>query len=98
MIRNGSPVTPYCLNPPQLCDPLPRLQLYWASPLTYAQQAIFINEFSDPRWDTPTDYFGTTIRLGDAILNSRGLWTDRCGAELEGLEVWMCGFVDQHLG
>jgi hypothetical protein len=52
------------------------LQMYWASPLTYAQQAIFLNEFSDPRWDTQTEYKGQTVRLGDAILMSRNLFTD----------------------
>lgn len=53
------------------------LQLYWSSPLTYAQQALFINEFSDSRWDTPTLYEGQTVRLGDAVLMTRGLWTQR---------------------
>ncbi|GAX74480.1 hypothetical protein CEUSTIGMA_g1929.t1 [Chlamydomonas eustigma] len=50
--------------------------MYWASPLTYAQQAIYLNEFSDPRWDTPTDVNGQSVRLGDAILQSRNLFTD----------------------
>ena len=53
------------------------MQLYWISPLTYAQQAIFLNEFTDPRWDTLTDYNGGQVRLGDAVLMSRGLWTDK---------------------
>lgn len=48
----------------------------------YAQQAVSINEFSAPRWDTPTLVplgDGTTItqRLGDAVLTSRSLFTDR---------------------
>ena len=53
------------------------MQLYWASPLTYAQNAIFINEFSSPTWDTPVDYNNGTVRLGDAVLMSRQVPTDR---------------------
>ena len=50
--------------------------LYWASPLTYAQQAYFLNEFKSSDWDQPTLYNGQTVRLGDAILMSHDLWTD----------------------
>ena len=70
---------PIIVDPPDISPflPLPPLQLYWISPLTYAQQAIFLNEFTDPRWDTLTDDNGGQVRLGDAVLMSRGLWTDK---------------------
>ncbi|KAH9560799.1 hypothetical protein CY35_06G126700 [Sphagnum magellanicum] len=40
---------------------------YWISPLTYAQNAIAVNEFLAPRWKANA--------LGNTILKSRGLFT-----------------------
>ena len=69
---------PLASLPIDISPPPPSFQLYWVSPLTYAQQGLFLNEFTDSRWDTLTNYNGNMIRLGDAVLQSRNLWTDRC--------------------
>ncbi|CAM6028215.1 unnamed protein product [Sphagnum balticum] len=45
---------------------------YWISPLTYAQQAISVNEMLAPRWSTIPP--GTTKPLGVQVLESRGLF------------------------
>lgn len=50
--------------------------LYWASPLTYAQQAYFLNEFTSSDWDTLVMYNGQSVRLGTAVLESHQLWTN----------------------
>lgn len=72
-----------CLTPPSLFILCLLLQLYWVSPLTYAQQGLFLNEFTDSRWDTLISFNGQSMRLGDAILSSRNLWTDRWADEAE---------------
>ncbi|GLJ45897.1 hypothetical protein SUGI_0966190 [Cryptomeria japonica] len=43
---------------------------YWLSPLTYAQNAISVNEFLATRWQTPHE------NIGVRFLKSRGLFTD----------------------
>ena len=48
------------------------------SPLQYSQNAIAINEFTAPRWQTP--YSGNpSVTLGHEILTNRGLFT--CAGE-----------------
>ncbi|XP_073011839.1 ABC transporter G family member 45-like isoform X1 [Typha latifolia] len=46
---------------------------HWASPFTYAQNAVSLNEFLDKRWNT--EYIGGDT-LGVAILKSRGMATE----------------------
>eukprot|EP00246_Nothoceros_aenigmaticus_P017929 TRINITY_DN90_c0_g2_i1.p1 TRINITY_DN90_c0_g2~~TRINITY_DN90_c0_g2_i1.p1 ORF type:complete len:1193 (+),score=203.08 TRINITY_DN90_c0_g2_i1:284-3580(+) len=48
---------------------------YWMSPLTYGQNAIAVNEFLAPRWQTP--YNGSlTVTVGRRVLESRGIFAD----------------------
>ncbi|KAJ6848182.1 pleiotropic drug resistance protein 2-like isoform X1 [Iris pallida] len=48
---------------------------YWASPMQYGQTAIAINEFLDPRWNTPNnDPAIDASTIGKAILKSRGIF------------------------
>ncbi|CAM6029266.1 unnamed protein product [Sphagnum balticum] len=47
---------------------------YWISPLTYAQQAIGVNEMLAPRWQTFPSGNGTKS-LGVQVLESRGQFT-----------------------
>ncbi|KAJ6851228.1 ABC transporter G family member 45-like isoform X4 [Iris pallida] len=50
---------------------------YWASPLTYGQNAVALNEFLDGRWSMKTHYKGINAdTLGKAVLRSRGLFTE----------------------
>jgi hypothetical protein len=44
---------------------------YWISPLSYAQNAITVNEFLAPRWDKP---YSNTTTLGREILSTRGVF------------------------
>lgn len=49
---------------------------YWASPLTYDQNAVAINEFLDERWNMKVPYsYIHADTVGKAILRSRGLLT-----------------------
>ncbi|CAN6466471.1 unnamed protein product [Victoria cruziana] len=50
---------------------------FWASPATYAQNAIAINEFLDERWSMPA-IFGPTDEetLGKTFLKMRGMFTE----------------------
>jgi ABC-type multidrug transport system ATPase subunit len=50
--------------------------MYWASPLTYAQQAYFLNEFTSSDWATIVEYNGQNVTLGNAVLMSHQLWTN----------------------
>eukprot|EP00253_Pinus_taeda_P030408 PITA_30408 len=43
---------------------------YWLSPLSYAQNAIAVNEFLATRWQKPNDL------IGWKLLKSRGIFTD----------------------
>ncbi|XP_062117542.1 pleiotropic drug resistance protein 2-like [Humulus lupulus] len=45
---------------------------YYASPLMYAQNAIFMNEFLDERWNTPVG----KSTVGKYLLESKGFFTD----------------------
>jgi len=45
---------------------------YWISPLTYANQALSVNELLAPRWNKR--YQNTTTTLGVEVLLSRGLF------------------------
>jgi hypothetical protein len=47
---------------------------YWISPLSYAQNAIAVNEFTAPRWRKPNPQ-NPSETLGFAILRQRGLHT-----------------------
>ncbi len=59
-----------------------RIWGFWVSPLQYSQNAISINEFTAPRWQTP--YSGNpSVTLGHEILSNRGLFT--CASPLEAL-------------
>ncbi|XP_020250200.1 ABC transporter G family member 45-like isoform X2 [Asparagus officinalis] len=50
---------------------------YWASPLTYAQNAVTLNEFLDERWSMPIHYEGINANTaGKVILKSRGLMVE----------------------
>ncbi|XP_068634452.1 ABC transporter G family member 45-like [Aristolochia californica] len=50
---------------------------YWVSPLTYAQNAVAINEFLDDRWNMPIqDNSVDEDTIGKAILRSRGMFTE----------------------
>ncbi|KAG9445118.1 hypothetical protein H6P81_016458 [Aristolochia fimbriata] len=49
----------------------------WVSPLTYAQNAVAINEFLDDRWSMPIrDNIINEDTVGKAILRSRGMFTE----------------------
>lgn len=48
---------------------------YWTSPMMYAQNAVAVNEFLDPRWDTPNNDINIHApTIGKAILKSRGMF------------------------
>ncbi|EFJ05502.1 hypothetical protein SELMODRAFT_137082 [Selaginella moellendorffii] len=47
---------------------------YWISPLTYAENAISVNEMLAPEWDKQVP--GRNMTLGKAILQDRGLFTE----------------------
>ncbi|XP_078447765.1 pleiotropic drug resistance protein 2-like [Wolffia australiana] len=50
---------------------------YWTSPMMYAQNAVAIAEFLDPRWSTPiNDSSINAATVGTAILKARGLFVD----------------------
>ncbi|XP_077235595.1 ABC transporter G family member 45-like [Tasmannia lanceolata] len=50
----------------------------WVSPLTYAQNAVAINEFLDKRWSMPiNDSNIDENTIGKAFLRSRGLYTEQ---------------------
>lgn len=49
---------------------------YWISPLTYAQNALAVNEFKAHRWNVPNTSNSTGVTLGDAVLLQRGLHTN----------------------
>ncbi|XP_021835261.1 ABC transporter G family member 32 isoform X2 [Spinacia oleracea] len=55
-------------------DSIPRWWVwgFWISPLMYCQNAVSVNEFSGHSWDKS---FGN-MRLGDAVLKSRNLFTE----------------------
>ncbi|KAL3696050.1 hypothetical protein R1sor_010126 [Riccia sorocarpa] len=46
---------------------------YWISPLSYAQNAIAVNEFLDPRWSKPSLVNNSTVSLN--VLRARGIKT-----------------------
>jgi len=46
---------------------------YWISPLSYAQNAIAVNEFLAPRWQKASQITGQPLYL--SILESRGIYT-----------------------
>ncbi|KAK9794008.1 hypothetical protein WJX73_008792 [Symbiochloris irregularis] len=46
--------------------------ILWVNPVYYVQQALAINEFDAPRWQTETAVGGGTV--GDGTLNQRGLY------------------------
>eukprot|EP01018_Ginkgo_biloba_P002637 Gb_30093 [translate_table: standard] len=48
---------------------------YWLSPMSYAQNAIAVNEFTSAKWDKPSGH-GSNKTLGQAVLESRGLFAD----------------------
>ncbi|XP_078170821.1 ABC transporter G family member 48-like isoform X2 [Carex rostrata] len=50
---------------------------FWSSPLMYGVNAVFINEFLDPRWGAPNpDKNIDAPTVGTAILKSRALFTN----------------------
>ncbi|GMN39377.1 hypothetical protein TIFTF001_008607 [Ficus carica] len=49
---------------------------YYASPMMYAQNAIFMNEFLDKRWNVPNLVHGLNNTVGKVLLQSRGYYTD----------------------
>ncbi|XP_008786438.3 ABC transporter G family member 45-like [Phoenix dactylifera] len=50
---------------------------YWLSPMTYAQNAVAINEFLDKRWSRKADNGpNNTYTIGKAILQSRGMLSE----------------------
>ncbi|WOL19176.1 ABC transporter G family member 45 [Canna indica] len=50
---------------------------YWASPLTYAQNAVALNEFLDKRWSMKFQYQYLDVdTVGKAILKARGIPTE----------------------
>ncbi|XP_021903944.1 LOW QUALITY PROTEIN: pleiotropic drug resistance protein 2-like [Carica papaya] len=60
-------------------DDIPKWMIwgYYASPMSYGQNAIVINEFLDGRWSTPNPV--TLIdepTVGKALLRSRGMFTE----------------------
>uniref|UniRef100_A0ACD6AA23 Uncharacterized protein n=1 Tax=Avena sativa TaxID=4498 RepID=A0ACD6AA23_AVESA len=48
---------------------------YWISPITYAQNAVSLNEFLDERWATEFHYEDANT-VGEAILKIRGMPTE----------------------
>ncbi|XP_057873160.2 pleiotropic drug resistance protein 1 isoform X2 [Cryptomeria japonica] len=46
---------------------------YWTSPLSYAQNAIAVNEFLGKRWGEPVGH-GLNRTLGELLLTSRGMF------------------------
>ena len=57
-----------------------RIWGYWVSPLQYSQNAISINEFTAPRWQTPYSE-NPSVTLGHEILSNRGLFTCALSAQ-----------------
>ncbi|XP_020260301.1 pleiotropic drug resistance protein 2-like isoform X1 [Asparagus officinalis] len=50
---------------------------YWISPMQYGQTAIAINEFLDPRWNTPNnDTSIDAFTIGKAVLKTRGIFVN----------------------
>ncbi|XP_008776585.4 ABC transporter G family member 45-like isoform X2 [Phoenix dactylifera] len=50
---------------------------YWASPLTYGQNAVALNEFLDERWSMKVHYaYIDADTVGKAVLKSRGMLTE----------------------
>ncbi|KAG1360653.1 ABC transporter G family member 45 [Cocos nucifera] len=50
---------------------------YWASPLTYGQNAVALNEFLDERWSMKIHYeYVDADTLGKAVLKLRGMLTE----------------------
>ncbi|CAN1270070.1 ABC transporter G family member 39 [Linum perenne] len=73
---------------------------YYISPMTYAQNAIVVNEFLDDRWRMPNlDPRINVTTVGKAVLKSRGFYTDErwywiCVAALFGFSVlFNVGFI-----
>ncbi|KAF6261001.1 ATP-binding cassette transporter [Scenedesmus sp. NREL 46B-D3] len=50
--------------------------MFWASPITYAINALAFNEMSAPRWATPLTFGGTTRTMGEWVLINSGLFTE----------------------
>jgi Plant PDR ABC transporter associated len=48
-------------------------QAYWINPMAWAQQALAINEFTAPRWNTPSLVPGLT--LGQQLLSDHSYKT-----------------------
>uniref|UniRef100_A0A383WGZ5 ABC transporter domain-containing protein n=1 Tax=Tetradesmus obliquus TaxID=3088 RepID=A0A383WGZ5_TETOB len=49
--------------------------MYWASPITYATNALAVNEMSAPRWSAPFTAEGVTRPMGEWVLLNSGMWT-----------------------
>mmetsp|Transcript_9242 Transcript_9242/g.27733 ORF Transcript_9242/g.27733 Transcript_9242/m.27733 type:complete len:1604 (+) Transcript_9242:484-5295(+) len=64
---------------------------YWVSPMSYAQNAITVNEFKADRWKIPSSD-GRTV--GENVLIARGLPTDDkwVGLGIGALVAWACLF------
>uniref|UniRef100_A0A0E0JZ33 ABC transporter domain-containing protein n=1 Tax=Oryza punctata TaxID=4537 RepID=A0A0E0JZ33_ORYPU len=53
---------------------------YWASPMMYSQNAISVNEFLASRWAIPNNDTNIDAKtVGEAILKSKGLFTEEWG-------------------
>ena len=69
------------LNPPSPHSPSPDyinpwwIWGYWMSPLSYAQNALALNEFLAPRWQVVSPE-STPATIGNAVLASRAFITD----------------------
>ena len=61
----------YALAEPYLCRTL-GCRFYWGcDPISYAQRALAINEFSAPRWQNLKTATGESV--GNTILDQRGI-------------------------
>ncbi|KAH7290028.1 hypothetical protein KP509_30G029300 [Ceratopteris richardii] len=49
---------------------------YWTSPLMYANNALAVNEFSSPRWNLELNGSNASVRIGQALMETHGLFTD----------------------
>lgn len=60
------------------CPSLTHHRAYWMSPVTYVQQALSINEMGHSRWQSHyMSYNGKNMTVGDAVLESYGLYKDK---------------------
>ena len=71
LLRHLAPNCSPCLLPEVSAIPCCRVWVFWINPMQYAQRAILINEFTDPRWQNLL-VPGSTQSVGDNQLATYG--------------------------